>query len=230
VHGTFITFPVQLLLGTAHLEVASEQEHELDPCLIVNVLVQLAVRVGSQKSESLGDLGPLARRDHNDPRVADAAFDNGDVPDVGSLLAGDEEFESIDVLVSEDNEQFFSVKDSEASLVRIPGDEARTDGSFARSYDLAASGLSAVRYVRVAGVEEVTTDGFDLDAVGAIHYTACLEPVVPETRFRRGDCNNDGGVDLSDAVCTLSWLFLGGRTPSCLAAANTNGDAAVDIA
>jgi hypothetical protein len=47
--------------------------------------------------------------------------------------------------------------------------------------------------------------------------------------FLRGDCNDSGVVDLSDAVCSLSWLFLGTEPPGCLAAANVNGDAAVDI-
>ena len=49
------------------------------------------------------------------------------------------------------------------------------------------------------------------------------------TSFRRGDCNDDGEVDISDAVCTLEWLFLGREEPGCVAATNTNGDEAVDI-
>ena len=49
-------------------------------------------------------------------------------------------------------------------------------------------------------------------------------------RFRRGECNDDGEVDLSDAVCLLDWQFLGGPAPGCLAATNTNGDRATDIA
>jgi len=47
--------------------------------------------------------------------------------------------------------------------------------------------------------------------------------------FRRGDCNDDGTVDISDAVCILTWLFLGGATPGCVAATDTNGDAGSDI-
>ncbi len=49
------------------------------------------------------------------------------------------------------------------------------------------------------------------------------------TSFRRGDCNDDGDVNISDAVCALNWLFLGAPDPGCIAATNTNGDAAVDI-
>ncbi len=48
-------------------------------------------------------------------------------------------------------------------------------------------------------------------------------------RFLRADANASGAADMSDAVFTLSWLFLGGPAPTCLAAANVNADAAVDI-
>jgi len=50
-----------------------------------------------------------------------------------------------------------------------------------------------------------------------------------EIRFLRADCNDDGEVDISDAVCILEWLFLGQAEPGCVAATNTNGDEAVDI-
>jgi hypothetical protein len=48
-------------------------------------------------------------------------------------------------------------------------------------------------------------------------------------RFRRGDCNDDGAVDVSDAVCILNWLFLAGTAPGCLAVTNTNGDGGADL-
>lgn len=56
-----------------------------------------------------------------------------------------------------------------------------------------------------------------------------LLKLSPASRFRRGDGNDDGMVDMSDAICTLSWLFLGGPAPGCLAAADTNADDVVDI-
>lgn len=46
--------------------------------------------------------------------------------------------------------------------------------------------------------------------------------------FRRGDANQDGGVDLADAIATLTYLFLGG-TLSCLDAADSNDDGGVDL-
>ncbi len=56
------------------------------------------------------------------------------------------------------------------------------------------------------------------------------------TRFRRGDANSDGAVDISDAVCILGFLF-GPRDdpcksglPRCLARGDASDDGQVDIA
>ncbi|HLU48050.1 MAG TPA: hypothetical protein VK116_08190, partial [Planctomycetota bacterium] len=54
--------------------------------------------------------------------------------------------------------------------------------------------------------------------------------LVPVKEFRRGDANDDGNIDIADAVRTLTWLFAGAEEPGCRAAANTNGDGNVDIA
>jgi len=51
--------------------------------------------------------------------------------------------------------------------------------------------------------------------------------------FRRGDCNDDGGYDISDAIQILSSLFPAGGTPvipPCLDACDGNDDGQVDIA
>ena len=34
-------------------------------------------------------------------------------------------------------------------------------------------------------------------------------------RFRRGDSNDDGARDITDAIFTFNYLFLGGRVPGC---------------
>ena len=47
--------------------------------------------------------------------------------------------------------------------------------------------------------------------------------------FLRGDCNDDGAINISDGVCILNWLFVGTATPGCVAATNTNGDEAANI-
>jgi hypothetical protein len=60
--------------------------------------------------------------------------------------------------------------------------------------------------------------------IGAYEFPG---PFGPD--FLRGDTNDDGAVDLSDAVYTLDWLFLGEPAPGCVAAANVNGDESIDI-
>ena len=42
--------------------------------------------------------------------------------------------------------------------------------------------------------------------------------------FRRGDCNDDGTVDISDASFTLNFLFAGGDDPNCRESCNVNGN------
>jgi hypothetical protein len=43
-------------------------------------------------------------------------------------------------------------------------------------------------------------------------------------KFRRGDSNADGAVDIADAIYHLSWQFLGGPQPTCLDAADSDKD------
>ncbi|MGA1534227.1 MAG: hypothetical protein ACO4B4_06930 [Planctomycetota bacterium] len=58
-------------------------------------------------------------------------------------------------------------------------------------------------------------------------------PVVPLELFRRADCNDDGGHDISDPIFLLSHLFPGSATPPTLAcpdACDGNDDGDLDIA
>ncbi len=53
---------------------------------------------------------------------------------------------------------------------------------------------------------------------------------LEKARFIHGDANTDGAVNLSDAVYTLSYLFVGKEgTPACLRASDANDDGVVDI-
>ena len=54
---------------------------------------------------------------------------------------------------------------------------------------------------------------------------------VPDTRprFRRGDSNDDGEVDVSDAITTLGVLFLGDGEITCRDAADANDNGEVDL-
>jgi hypothetical protein len=54
-------------------------------------------------------------------------------------------------------------------------------------------------------------------------------PLPSGPGFTRGDANSDIRVDISDAVFTLSYLFLGGTAPGCEVAADSNDDGSVNI-
>jgi hypothetical protein len=87
-------------------------------------------------------------------------------------------------------------------------------------------GAAAVSAVLGGSIERATVNGGEawLD-----NFEITIGTLVDALRFRRGDCNDDGTVDISDGVCILNWLFLGGATPGCVAVTNTNGDAVSDI-
>ena len=47
--------------------------------------------------------------------------------------------------------------------------------------------------------------------------------------FTRGDANDDGNVDISDAIKLLTYLFTGGEAPGCLDSGDTNDDGDLNI-
>ncbi len=63
---------------------------------------------------------------------------------------------------------------------------------------------------------------------GADIYEATWN-VVAKPFFRRGDCNDDGTVNISDAVFSLGSLFLAAGDPACDDACDSNDDGTVDI-
>lgn len=88
--------------------------------------------------------------------------------------------------------------------------------------------------------EEVADNGDDDAGDGvAAAFEELLELDAPElsfdvrephnARFLRGDSNDDGSVDISDAVSVLGYLFQGGNAPYCADAADANDDGQVDI-
>ena len=60
-----------------------------------------------------------------------------------------------------------------------------------------------------------------------------LSPVIgdvgPAAMFIRGAADDDGDINLSDAIVVLQWQFLGGPEPGCLAAADVNGDGDINV-
>ncbi|HAK93499.1 MAG TPA: hypothetical protein DCM87_00420, partial [Planctomycetes bacterium] len=61
---------------------------------------------------------------------------------------------------------------------------------------------------------------------------ACNKPAEitysPGSKFRPGNANGDGKLDLADGIFILGWLYRGGRDPGCVAALDVNLDGVVD--
>lgn len=64
--------------------------------------------------------------------------------------------------------------------------------------------------------------------VYTLHLVAAPVEVTARS-FRRGDANDDGGVDISDPITVLLWRFAGGAEPGCLEAAEANDDGRHDV-
>ena len=98
------------------------------------------------------------------------------------------------------------------------------------------SGRSAEYAVTTrAGVVEVrdTVRGRDgTDRLSAVERLVFTDRVVDPTaagRFLRGDGNDDGTIDLTDAITILNYLFLGGVVPGCLDAADADDDDEIQL-
>ncbi len=78
----------------------------------------------------------------------------------------------------------------------------------------------------------------DLDNDVAVSWRSSLSPggspgyihkLGAAPRFRRGNCNSDQVVDISDALTILFYLFAGGGPPPCLDGCDVNGNLTVAI-
>jgi len=52
---------------------------------------------------------------------------------------------------------------------------------------------------------------------------------LPQGGFRRGDADGSGKLDLTDAIATLQFLFMGGTAPACKDAADTDDSGKLDL-
>ncbi len=86
-----------------------------------------------------------------------------------------------------------------------------------------------------AGVVEVSDtvrgrDGTDrLRAVERLVFTDRVIDPTASGSFLRGDGNDDGTIDLTDAITILNYLFLGGVAPGCLDAADSDDDEEIQL-
>jgi hypothetical protein len=66
-------------------------------------------------------------------------------------------------------------------------------------------------------------------AFSAAVLAPALQPAVAQSAFERGDVNDDGVIDIADAVRTLLVLFSGDGPIACQKSADINDDSKVDI-
>jgi outer membrane protein assembly factor BamB len=67
-------------------------------------------------------------------------------------------------------------------------------------------------------------------AVSATAARACATTLLIERdRFRRGDADGSGKLDLTDAIATLQFLYMGYTAPTCKDAADTDDSGTLDL-
>jgi hypothetical protein len=117
------------------------------------------------------------------------------------------------------------------------------DGDFHTDFRLAREGDQVALFVE--GERRILLDtlsfgplppdtSFGIPACGEEPVVlSCPTPGEPNpgtgVRFRRGDVNGDGKINLGDPIATLWHLFAGGRPPSCLDAADADDSGDIDI-
>jgi hypothetical protein len=89
-------------------------------------------------------------------------------------------------------------------------------------------------HVRAPGAAESVPAAAGFTVEGRTSQTVILELPADGTpslsAFIRGDANRSGGVNISDALATLGWLFTGAVPASCLDASDVTDDGTVNIA
>ncbi|MBI4602582.1 MAG: hypothetical protein HY721_11540, partial [Planctomycetes bacterium] len=78
---------------------------------------------------------------------------------------------------------------------------------------------------RILCDDSVGTAGWYLDDVSICTFA----PAASASRFARGNCNADEGINLSDAIFLLNHLFLGGAEPTCPRACDSDSNDALNL-
>lgn len=94
----------------------------------------------------------------------------------------------------------------------------------------AAGGTTALEFCSVLGVPAVEVVVVDRQGASHLPILELGTVNVVARQFLRGDSNGDGSVNLDDALAILSFTYLGGAAPPCLAAADANDDGTIDVA
>ncbi|HIA27734.1 MAG TPA: hypothetical protein EYN79_06380 [Planctomycetes bacterium] len=103
--------------------------------------------------------------------------------------------------------------------------ELLLDGVLSQSLAGSATGASIVIAEGAPHTISLAGSGFCGEAMAEI---SCLIECLPE-RFIRSDGNGDNGIDISDPIYLLAYLFSSGAGP-CLDALDANDSGAIDVA
>jgi hypothetical protein len=127
----------------------------------------------------------------------------------------------------------FRVSILDGAGAEVFGEDFFTDGSFP---DPSLGGFvveagnavgQVIRVARLGTPEEFPGQFFLSLAEVEVFEGEAIPPGVGP--FLRGDFNLDGNIDISDAISSLNWQFLGGADPGCEAGADSNHDGNLDI-
>lgn len=115
----------------------------------------------------------------------------------------------------QENEQSFGPGDMSEAPLAIGG---RLDGS-----------QPVKGVIDDVGLFDVAIDEEDLLDLMDDGLASLLTPPDGGVRFRRGDVDDSGGSNITDAIGTLNFLFGGAVEPACLEAADIDNDGSVNI-
>jgi mono/diheme cytochrome c family protein len=199
-----------------------------------NVPNVASVRVGDLMPQRLP---PLSRTDIDTIRqwIAEGAPRTVDRPDTtpprfsGVRLAEPVSTTEIDLF-------WDGASDDETSAAEITYNVYRGAAPGAEDFAQPAATLRGATTVRVSGLDPDTEYCFVVrardEAENEDTNTAevCAStPAVVVPPFRRGDSNNDGAIELADAVFVLNYLFFAGPAPVCRAIADADADGHLNL-
>ncbi len=109
----------------------------------------------------------------------------------------------------------------------LAGPVGRTDRQQLRPAQLDEPGFDRAIHARTSSRRAWVLRALALVTIAAVHAAAPLS--AQDVKFRRGDANTDGFLDISDALSTFGWLFASSLTPLCLDAVDANDDSGIDV-
>ncbi len=147
-------------------------------------------------------------------------------------------FEQLDFATVYDDGFVAYLNGVEVGRVNIPAGEADADTAAASPVDMQTAFLRVSPALLRAGtnvlavsVHNATLTSSDLSFSPAMVAADAARAVIcgPPPEFLRGDANDDGVLDIADAVRILRYLFQGDAVPGCSDAFDVNDDGRLDI-